>query len=251
VNKLAVHRWGPVTRLELANQGRANVIDLEMLAALDAAIAEVEADRSVRVVVLRGTTGGTFSAGADVRQWGAMDPEKFARDWIAHGIAVFGRFERLRCPTIAAIEGPCFGGGLELALCADLRVGSTAARLRFPEVTIGAIPGWEGGTRLARIAGRGRALEAVLTARELDAQTAERWGVLNAVWSVQAFEAGLGELINQLSTVSPHAAALSKAAIVGDVESRDFHPAAGREIKASPDAEIGLRAFFKKLPAEF
>jgi enoyl-CoA hydratase len=251
MSRLAVHRWGQVTRFELANPGRANVIDLEMLAALDAAIAGVQADRGVRVVVLRGTTGGTFSAGADVRQWGAMSPEQFAHDWIAHGNAVFRRFERLRCPTVAALEGPCFGGGLELALCADLRVGSTAARLRFPEVTIGAIPGWEGGTRLARIAGRGRALEAVLTARELDAQTAERWGVLNAVWPVQAFEAGLAELVDRLSTVSPHAAALTKAALVGDVEPDAFYPAAGREIKASPDAAIGLRAFFNKLPATF
>jgi len=248
---LLINRQGPVLTLELANPSKANALDLEILAQLDDQVSQIQADDSVRVVVLRGSAGGTFSSGADIRQWAPMTPEQFGRDWIAHGNAIFQRFEQLRCPTVAAIEGLCFGGGLELALCADLRVASSAARLRFPEVGIGAIPGWEGGGRLARLSGRGRALEAVLMMRVLDAETAERWGVLNAVWPVEQFESKLAEYVSVLTCISPHAAALAKAAIVGNTEPNVFYPAAGREIKASLDADIGIRAFFEKKTAHF
>lgn len=244
-------RQGAVLTLALANPGKANALDLDMLGQLDRHVASVESDQSVRVVVLRGTKGSTFSSGADIAQWAPMEPEMFARDWIEYGNAVFGRFERLRCPTVAAVEGLCFGGGLELALCADMRVASTEARFRFPEVAIGAIPGWEGGTRLERIAGRGHALEAVLTTRVLDAETAERWGILNAVWTGESFEAHLDEWVGGLSRVSPRAAAWSKAAIVGNGDPRKFYPEAARAIKASPDADIGIKAFFDKKPATY
>lgn len=248
---LTARRDGPLLTLALAHAGKANAIDGEMLAALDRAVAEVEADAGVRVVVLRGSPGGPFSTGADIGAWGPMSPEAFGRDWIAHGNRIFRRFERLRCPTVAAIEGACLGGGLELALCADLRVGSDAARLRFPEVGLGAMPGWEGGPRLARIAGRGRALEAVLTAREIDAETAARWGVLNAVWPAARFAAGLADLVATLAAVSPRAAAAAKAAIVGDDGGAAFHAAAAAALKASPDAETGLAAFRARRPAVF
>lgn len=248
---LQIARRGHVLEIELAHPGKANAIDRAMLARLDEAVERAEADNGIRVLVLRGTPGGTFSAGADVRDWAPLSPEAFGRDWIAQGNRVFRRFEQLRCPTVAAIEGVCFGGGLELALCADLRIASDAARFRFPETGIGAIPGWEGGPRLARVAGRGRALEAVLTGREIDAATALQWGLVNAVHPGERIAGPLAALVEQLCSVSPQAAALAKQAIVGAHESESFHAQAGREIKASADAETGLRAFFDKRPARF
>lgn len=248
---LKLARRGQVLEAELANPGKANALDREMLAKLDEVVERVGADTGIRVLVLRGTPGGTFSAGADVRDWAPMSADEFARDWIARGNRIFRRLEQLRCPTIAAIEGACVGGGLELALCADLRIVSEAARLRFPEATIGAIPGWEGGPRLARVAGRGRALEAVLTGREIDAATALQWGLANAVHPAERFAAALAALVEQVAAVSPRAAALAKQAIVGEHESESFHAQAGREIKASADADVGLRAFFDKRPARF
>lgn len=244
-------RRGQVLEATLEHPGKANAIDRAMLAKLDELVERVQADSGIRVLVLRGKPGGSFSAGADVRDWAPLSPEEFGRDWIAQGNGIFRRFEQLRCPTVAAIEGACFGGGLELALCADLRLASEPARFRFPETGIGAIPGWEGGPRLARIAGRGRALEAVLTGRELDAATALQWGLVNAVHPAERFAAALAALVEQLCAVSPRAAALAKQAIVGEHESESFHARAGREIKASADAETGLRAFFDKRPARF
>ncbi|MEJ8854835.1 enoyl-CoA hydratase/isomerase family protein [Variovorax robiniae] len=245
-------REGAVLTLRLSNPGKANALDLHMLGQLDQHIDQVEQDASVRAVVLRGTIGGTFSSGADIAQWAPMTPGQFADEWIAHGNRVFGRLERLRCPTVSAIEGLCFGGGLELALATDLRVGSHAARLRFPEVGIGAMPGWEGGSRLAHIVGRGRALEAVLTCRELDAATAHQWGALNAVWPATAFETALGRFVETLCRVSPTAASWSKAAIVrGDEEPAAFYAEAARAVKASADAAIGIAAFKAKKSAIF
>lgn len=251
MGRLLARRDGAVLTLEISNPGKANALDLEILAQLDEQVQVVDGDTGVRVVVLRGTPGGTFSSGADIGQWGPMSPEQFGHDWLAHGNRIFRRFEALRCPTVAAVEGLCFGGGLELALCADLRVVSDVARLRFPEVGIGAIPGWEGGERLACIAGRGRALEAVLTARTINARTAELWGLANAVWPAEDFESRLAEFVAALTRVSPVAAAAAKDAIVGGHDPLTFYPATGARIKASADAAEGLAAFRARRPGNF
>lgn len=248
---LISRRDGSVLTLQLDNPRKANAIDLEILADLDGHLARVAADSSLRAVVLRGPAGGPFSSGADIGQWGPMPPDVFARDWIDHGNAIFRRLEALRCATVAAIEGPCFGGALELALCADLRVVAASARFRFPELGIGAIPGWEGGPRLARLVGRGRALEAVLTAREIDAAVAHAWGLANLHCADALFEAELRALLQRLTSVSPRAAALAKAAILDDGDSLAFHRQAGASIKGSADAQIGIEAFAARRAAVF
>ncbi len=253
---ITLHVDGALATLQLANPGKANALSLRMLGQLHEHLRALQGDTRIRVVLMRGTPGGTFSSGADIADWSPMPPEQFAAEWIAHGNAIFDRLEQLHCPTVAAVEGLCFGGGLELALCADLRVGSGAARFRFPEVGIGAIPGWQGGERLARIAGRGRALEAVLTGCEIHAEAAERWGLLNAQWQAADFEIRLTEFIGALTRASPTAARWAKAAIVGRHEAgsdaaRDFHHRASLAVKGSPDAAIGIQAFFAKKPATF
>ncbi|MEJ8824073.1 enoyl-CoA hydratase/isomerase family protein [Variovorax humicola] len=248
---LISHRAGPVWTLELSNAGKANALDLAMLDALDKAVSDVERDESVRVVVLRGPQGGPFSSGADIGEWGPMSPEQFGRDWIDHGNIIFRRFEMLRCPTIASVEGICFGGGLELALCADLRIASQGARFRFPEVAIGAMPGWEGGPRLARTVGRGRALEAVLCAGEISAELAHGWGLVNAWCPQEAFEGLVASTAERLARVSPCAARHAKAAILGNGDSRTFHRSAATALKGSRDAAIGIQAFAAKSAAVF
>jgi enoyl-CoA hydratase len=248
---LISHRAGPVWTLALSNPGKANALDLAMLDALDKAVTDVERDERVRVVVLRGSRGGPFSSGADIGEWGPMSPEQFGLDWIDRGNGIFRRFEQLRCPTVAAIEGICFGGGLELALCADLRIASQGARFRFPEVTIGAMPGWEGGPRLARTVGRGRALEAVLGAGEIGAEVAHGWGLVNACCAREAFEELLASTAGRLARVSPCAARQAKAAIVGDDDARTFHRSAATALKGSRDAAIGIQAFAAKAAAVF
>jgi len=244
-------RDGPVLTLQLSNPGRSNALDLAMLGQLEQHLKLVEQDLTVRAVVLRGKPGGVFSSGADIAQWAPMTPSQFSDEWIRYGNRVFARLEQLRCPTVAAIEGLCFGGGFELALAADLRVASVAARLHFPEVAIGAMPGWQGGHRLARIVGRGRALEAVLTCRQICAATALQWGALNAVWPAPVFEAGLAQFVGALTRVSPVAARWAKAAVMRDDDPFTFHAEAAHAVKASADAAIGIAAFKAKTTAIF
>jgi enoyl-CoA hydratase/carnithine racemase len=252
MGQILARRDGAVLTLELSNPGKANALDFAMLASLDEHIERIGKDESIRAIVLRGTQGGVFSSGADIREWSALEPQAFAQRWIGGGSDVFRRFERLRCPTIAVMEGLCFGGGLELALCCDLRLASTSARLRFPEVAIGAIPGWEGGDRLQRIAGRGRALEAVLLSREIDPMTALQWGAVNAVCAPQDIATQLQQWTARLCEISPRAAALAKALIVDDdKDPRTAYPAAALAVRSSPDAELGIRAFFAKTSAVF
>ncbi|CAL8479485.1 enoyl-CoA hydratase/isomerase family protein [Caballeronia sp. S22] len=252
MGQLIARRDGAVLTLELSNPRKANALDFAILAALDEQIAHIEEDERIRAVVLRGTEGGAFSSGADIGEWSALEPEVFARKWVGEGNETFRRFERLRCPSVALIEGLCFGGGLELALCCDLRLATSAARLRFPEVAIGAIPGWEGGERLQRIAGRARALEAVLLSREIDAPTALQWGVLNAVCAPQGAGAHLADWTARLCEVSPRAAASAKALILDDAkDARIAYPQAALDVRNSADAQRGIDAFFAKTTAVF
>jgi len=242
-------REASVLTLELSNPGKANALDANMLAELGHQLERVNDDLSIRAVVIRGRAGGTFSSGADIAEWGPMTPEEFSEHWIGRGNDIFGRLEALRCPTVAVIEGLCWGGGLELALCADLRIATPNASFRFPEVTLGAIPGWQGGPRLARVVGRGRALEAVLLAQEIGAETAHGWGLVNVLAPVTELDGSVASVAARLTTISPCAATLAKASIVGCEEPDTFFPAAARTIKGSEDAAIGIRAFAAKTAA--
>jgi len=245
------NRAGSVLTLELSNPGKANALDGIMLTELGQHLERVNDDLSIRAVVIRGKAGGTFSSGADIAEWGPMTPEEFSQHWIGRGNNIFRSLETLRCPTIAVIEGLCWGGGLELALCADLRIATPNARFRFPEVTLGAIPGWQGGPRLARLVGRGRALEAVLLAEDIGAETAHAWGLINVLAPVPAFESSLASVVSRLTTVSPCAAALAKASIVGREDPDIFFPGAAVTIKGSEDSAIGIQAFAAKTAAVY
>ncbi len=130
-----------------------------------------------------------FCAGADVHEWSALGAEGMWRRWIAEGHRVFARLAALPMPTIAAIDGMAFGGGLELALSCDLRIAATAARFALPEVKIGIVPGWGGPARLAALVGTSRAKQMALTGTPIDADTALHWGLANEVVASDALHA--------------------------------------------------------------
>ena len=121
-----------------------------------------------------------FSAGADVTELRDMTPEAIA-DYYRGSGSVYEVFAGLPQPTVAAITGYCLGGGLELALAADIRVADPAAVFGFPEIGIGILPSSGGVTRIARIAGAGRARDLVLRGRRFDARQAEQWGIITEI----------------------------------------------------------------------
>ena len=134
-----------------------------MLSALDEALLAIDADPDVRVVVIKGSGAKAFSAGADVVAWSSLAPLDMWRTWTRTGHRVMERLESLRQPTIAALNGIAYGGGLELALACDLRIAADHVKLAAPEVGIATVPGWGMTTRLATIVGPARAKQMILT----------------------------------------------------------------------------------------
>lgn len=135
--------------------------------------------RSSRAVVV---TGGStvFSAGADLTELREMTPEAITEYYRTSG-SVYEVFAALPQPTVAAIAGYCLGGGLELALAADIRVADPAAVFGFPEIDIGILPSSGGVTRISRVAGAGRARDLVLRGRRFDTAQAEKWGIVTDI----------------------------------------------------------------------
>jgi enoyl-CoA hydratase/carnithine racemase len=178
--RILVERIDTIVTLTLNRPDKLNAIDSPMLDALDRILGEIERDTDIRVVVLTGA-GRAFSAGADIKEWTALDPLTFSRTWGPRGHELFDRLAALRPPVLAAINGIAFGGGLELALCADIRIAATAARIGLPEVTIGTIPGWGDTQRLPRLIGAGRAKQMIFSGQPVDAARAEAWGLVSDV----------------------------------------------------------------------
>ena len=175
---------GTVAHLEL-NDPPLNLVTGELLRELDDALAVLETTEPghVRAVVVSGAGEKAFSVGSNVKEFeGHRGPDGRARFELEARVAQ--RLAGLPMPTIAAIEGSALGGGLELALCCDLRVASERAQLGLPEVRLAVTPSTGGTQRLPRIVGVGRAKELLLTGRILTAQEAERIGLVNEVVAV-------------------------------------------------------------------
>ena len=171
-----------IAHIELDRPHRMNTISEDLLDELGEAIDDVDGDDDVRAVLVSGAGDRAFSAGADVQSMatGGSDPID-AVELSKKGQSTFGKLDALDTPVVAAIDGYCLGGGMELATCADFRLASTRSELGQPEHDLGLLPGWGGTQRLARIVGEGRAKEIIFTADRYDAETVEEYGFLNEV----------------------------------------------------------------------
>lgn len=170
-----------VAHLQLDRRSALNAITETVLAELSDAVAALGHDDEVQVLVLSGAGTRAFSVGAAVRdRLDHLDMET-AITLSRHGQRVFAGVRRFPGPVIAAIEGYCLGGGMELAACADLRIAGPEATFGQPELDLGLIPGWGGTQRLGQLVGTGRAAEIILTADEYDAETMARYGFVNWV----------------------------------------------------------------------
>jgi enoyl-CoA hydratase len=177
---LDIERDDAVAILTLRRPNALNAINRQLLAELSAAVAETAAADAVRVLVLTGSGERAFAAGADISELAALDAEQ-ARRFAEAGQALFGAIETLGKPSIAAVQGFALGGGCELAMACTLRVASETAQFGQPEIDLGTLPGFGGTQRLARLVGRGRALDLLLTGRRIPAAEAERIGLVNRV----------------------------------------------------------------------
>ena len=251
--RILLERDDRILTLTLNRPDKLNAIDAAMLDALDRVLGQLEADRDCRAVILTGA-GRAFSAGADIKEWTALTPQEFGTSWGLRGHRLFDRLAALSPPVIAAINGIAFGGGLEMALCADIRIAAAGARLGLPEVTIAALPGWGGTQRLPRLIGPGRAKQMILGGQPIDAARAEAFGLVSEVVPADALMSRAQEFARQIAANAPLAVRAVKRLIDAALPAS---PAATLEVPASmaagatEDAREGRQSFLERRPPAY
>jgi enoyl-CoA hydratase len=233
-----------------------NALSAALLDELEAEIEALDGDDAVHAVVLRGAGERAFVAGADIKEFPSLR-ETAAEGGSARGIQRVGhRMDAARTPFVAAIQGFCLGGGLELALCCDIRVCSDDARLGQPEIKLGLIPGGGGTQRLPRLIGAGRAMLLNLTGEFVDAQTAQAWGLVERVVPAGELEAAALEVAGQIAAQSPHAVAVLRE-LARTTRDLPLEEGLRREADAfvrclrSEDGAEGVAAFIEKRAPTF
>ena len=247
-----LHIQGPVAELRLDNPARLNCFTVEMLGQLAAHLEVVEGRPEIRAVVVTAEGERAFCTGADINAWGDLTPAEFARTWVRGGQRIFDRLARLAKPTIAALNGPAFGGGLELAAACDLRVMAPKATIALPEAGVGIVPGWSGTQRLGRLIPEPMLKEMALFGRRIGADRAYACGFVAEL--AEDARAAAFAIAERLTALSPRAIEIDKAMIHA---ARGEDPAAMVEalgsaaIAASADRDEGVAAFRAKRAPEF
>ncbi|KRT64073.1 MAG: Enoyl-CoA hydratase/isomerase [Chloroflexi bacterium CSP1-4] len=254
MSELISLRLGPVAHIELVNPPL-NLVTRELTEQLREALARLAAADDVRAVVVTGRGERAFCAGSHIGEFEGL------RGRVAEGKLlleklVYRQLAELPMPTIAAIEGDALGGGLELALCCDLRIASARARLGMPEVRLAVLPGSGGTQRLPRVVGPARAKELILTGRIISADEAERIGLVNQVVPAgearQAAEAMADEIAARGPLAVREAKRLIDAAMDLDLDAGlAAELDASERIFASEDMLEGANAFFGKRDPEY
>lgn len=166
--------------ITLARPEKLNALDDTMVSLLGDYADRIDADRSVRTVILTGE-GKAFCAGGDILAWGGLSPLEMGQGWVRSGHRAFDKLARMKPPVIAALNGHALGGGLELAVTADIRICEEQARIGLPETGLGTIPGWSGTQRLVRRLGGQVARRLALTGEIVTAETALSLGIVDQV----------------------------------------------------------------------
>ena len=226
---------------------KGNALTLPMLQQLESIAAGIETDPALRAVVIR-ARGRFFCTGGDIEAWGALSPHEMAEHWILPGIRAFERIASLPQPVIAVLSGHALGGGLELALAADLRIAARSAKLGAPEVTLGMISGWMGVRRLAETIGVARARHRALLGLPITAGQALDWGLVTAVADDPAdLEQQLNTWLAKLCANGPAAMALIKGILATlHQDERHHHASAVAQAAGTEDCKEGVRAFIEK-----
>ena len=245
-----------VAHLQLVNPPL-NLVTEDLLRELDAALATLEAASAdaVRAVVVSGSGDRAFSAGSHVGEFESQrGPRGRARHELESGVA--RRLAELPMPTIAAIEGNALGGGLELALCCDIRVASERAKLGLPEVRLAVTPGAGGTQRLPRVVGSARAREMILTGRVLIAAEAERIGLVHEVVPVGQAVVRATAIGEEIALRGPVAVREAKR-LIGIAENAAIDDGLAAELEASvrvfasDDVLEGATAFLAKRDPDY
>jgi len=208
---ITLERRGSVAVITINRPDKLNALNQQVHIDGVAALDELRADSSVRVVILTGAGEKAFIAGADISEFAEHTPVS-QRD-LFNQRTLFNTVDTFPKPVIAMINGFCLGGGNELALACDLRIGSETARFSQPEINLGIMCGGGGTQRLARLIGEGRAMEMCLSGDMIDAPTAHKFGLLNHVFPADQLEAETLRIAAKIAEKAPIALQLTKEAV--------------------------------------
>ncbi len=235
---------------------KANTYDLDMMNDFDDAIEEMRFDDNARVLILTSGLPGFFSAGADIEMLKQSQPD-FKAMFCLHCQETLNKFAQTPKLVIAAINGHCVGGGLEIALACDLRMmAKDSGKIGLPEVTLGVLPGTGGTQRLPRLVGAARALDMMITGKLLTPEEALAIGLVNYVYPKETFAADVENYAKALASGPSRAVSLIKRSVVEGIEMPLAEGLAlERELQnrlfITEDAKEGLSAFSEKRKPTF
>lgn len=238
-----------ILEIKLNRPEKLNALNDEVLASLESLFLLAKNSNEIQGIMLTGE-GRAFCAGADINKLATCDAI-LGYEFAKRGQDIFKLLATLNKPSLAVINGFAFGGGCELAIAATMRVASTEAKFGQPEVKLGVIPGYGGTQRLARLIGKGRALDLCLTGRFIDADTAKNWGIVSEVFATADLEIEAKKILSNIIKLAP----LALAAVIDVIErgydltledSLDFEALHFAKVCASKDKIEGVSAFLEK-----
>lgn len=244
-----------VATITLNRPDKLNALNRQLLDELGQIVDDVKTDDDVRCVIITGSGAKAFAAGADIAELHQQTHET-GTDFALHGQRVFTAIERLGKPVIAAVNGFALGGGCELALACHLRFASSKAKLGLPEITLGILPGYGGTQRLPRLVGTAKAIEIILRADMIDAQTALQLGLVNVVVEPEQLLPSVSEFAAMVAARPVHSVNAVLQTVLGGAdtsldEGLALEARAFGKLCGTNDFSEGTLAFLEKRPAVF
>jgi enoyl-CoA hydratase len=237
-----------VATITLARPEKLNALDDSMFELLGRYADVIDAERSVRAVILTGM-GKAFCAGGDIAAWGGLSPLEMGQSWVRRGHRAFDKIARMKPPVVAAINGHALGGGLELAITADIRICEAQSKIGMPESGLGMIPGWSGTQRLVRRLGGGVARRLALTGDLVSADTALSLGIVDQVVEKGGALAAAQATAARIATRGPVANMVVKQ-LINAAEEEDhsaiMEALASSLVSYTADVKEGVSAFRDK-----
>lgn len=254
MTKVLVQKKGHIATICMQTTKGLNIFSMDLFRDLNSVLDDLEEDEEIRVIIITGE-GRAFMAGSDIKYMLSLTAKEgmlFTRA----GVRFFRRLERLKKTVIAAINGFCFGGGIELSLACDLRIAGSDAIFGQPEVHLGIVPGFNSTQRLPRLIGPGYAKELILTGAKITAKEAYRMGLLNKVVEPDVLMEEAYAWGETIAANSPMAVGMAKMAIdrgleMGLDDGIAFEELIVEKCYSSPDRTEGMQAFVEKRNPEF